>query len=73
MSAHSLDDPAFSEFVSDELARSGADPALVVFELTETALLRDEEAALRFVGPSPGGAAGSPSTTSGPATAASPT
>lgn len=49
VSAHSLDDPAFSDYVGAALERSGADPALIVFELTETALLRDEEAALRFV------------------------
>lgn len=49
VSAHSLDDRGFSDFVGAELERSGADPALIVFELTETALVRDEKAALRFV------------------------
>jgi PAS domain S-box-containing protein len=49
VSAHSLDDPSFSDYVGEALERSGADPALRVFELTETALLRDEEAALHFV------------------------
>jgi PAS domain S-box-containing protein len=49
VSADSLGDPTFYDFVDAELRRSGADPALLVFELTETALLRNEAAALRFV------------------------
>lgn len=49
LSAHSLSDPTLYAYVDAELAREGTDPALVVFELTETALLRDEDAALRFV------------------------
>ena len=48
VSAHSISDPTFSDFVDAELLRTGADPALLVFELTETALLRDQPAALRF-------------------------
>jgi PAS domain S-box-containing protein len=47
LSAHSLSDPTLFGFVDAELRRTGADPGLLVFELTETALLRDEAAALR--------------------------
>ncbi|WP_028067152.1 EAL domain-containing protein [Solirubrobacter soli] len=49
LSAHSLGDPALFAFVQHELAESGARPSLVVFEITETALLRDETAASAFV------------------------
>jgi len=49
VSAHSLSDPTFYHYVDAELRRSGADPTLLVFELTETALMRDEEAALRWI------------------------
>ena len=48
VSAHSLSDPAFYEFVEAELRRSGADPALLVFELTETALVHDQAATEAF-------------------------
>jgi PAS domain S-box-containing protein len=48
VSAHSVSDPTFADFVDAELLRTGADPALLIFELTETALLRDQEAALHF-------------------------
>lgn len=49
LSAHSLSDPTLYDYVAAELDATGADPALLVFELTETALLRDEDAAQRFV------------------------
>ncbi|MCW2959219.1 MAG: hypothetical protein JWO90_239 [Solirubrobacterales bacterium] len=49
LSASSLGDATLYAHVDAELQRTGADPALLVFELTETALLRDEEAAGRFV------------------------
>ena len=48
VSAHSVSDPAFADFVDAELLRTGADPALLIFELTETALMRDHGAALDF-------------------------
>lgn len=50
LSAHSLGDPALFSFVLDAVRRTGADPSLVVFEVTETALLRNESAAAAFVG-----------------------
>jgi EAL domain-containing protein (putative c-di-GMP-specific phosphodiesterase class I) len=49
ISAESLAQPGLLELVQSELQRSGADPALVVFELTETALLRSEETAKAFI------------------------
>ena len=39
VSAHSLSDPTLYDFVDAELRREGADPGLLIFELTETALL----------------------------------
>jgi PAS domain S-box-containing protein len=49
LSAESLGDHSLLGYVEQELARSGADPAKLVFELTETALLRDETAARSFI------------------------
>ncbi len=48
LSADSIGDPTLFGFVRDELEAHGVDPRLVVFELTETALIHDEEAALAF-------------------------
>jgi PAS domain S-box-containing protein len=48
VSAHSLSDPTFYDYVESQLRRSGADPALLVFELTETALVRDQAATEDF-------------------------
>jgi PAS domain S-box-containing protein len=49
VSAESLGDPALLGFVEQTLAQAGADPSLLVFELTETALMRDEAAAQAFI------------------------
>jgi PAS domain S-box-containing protein len=49
VSAESLGDPGLLEVVDSELRRTGADPGLVVFELTETALLRSEQTAKAFI------------------------
>jgi PAS domain S-box-containing protein len=49
LSAESLGDPSLLGFVEQELTRTCADPAKLVFELTETALLRDEDAARTFI------------------------
>jgi PAS domain S-box-containing protein len=49
LSAESLGDPSLLGYVEQELTRTGADPAKLVFELTETALLRDEDAACSFI------------------------
>jgi PAS domain S-box-containing protein len=48
VSAQSLSDPTFYDYVESELRRSGADPALLVFELTETALVHDQVATENF-------------------------
>jgi PAS domain S-box-containing protein len=49
LSAHSLATPALLEDVRDVLTRTGADPGLLVFELTETALMQDAAAAEHFI------------------------
>jgi EAL domain-containing protein (putative c-di-GMP-specific phosphodiesterase class I) len=49
LSADSLGDPTLLAFVEQELARTGAEPAHIVFELTETGLLRDEDSAQSFI------------------------
>ena len=49
VSAHSLSDPTLYDYVDAELQRAGADPALLVFELTETALMHDQASALEFI------------------------
>jgi EAL domain-containing protein (putative c-di-GMP-specific phosphodiesterase class I) len=49
VSAESLGDHTLYDFVERELHRAGADPSLIVIELTETALLRNEEAARAFI------------------------
>ncbi|MEA2418589.1 MAG: hypothetical protein QOE60_795, partial [Thermoleophilaceae bacterium] len=45
LSARSMSAPEVVEDFRDELERTGADPSLIVVELTETALFEDEEAA----------------------------
>jgi PAS domain S-box-containing protein len=49
LSAQSIARSGMSEFIDAELKRTGADPALLVVELTETALIKSEQAARRFV------------------------
>jgi PAS domain S-box-containing protein len=49
VSASSVSDPALLVDVERWLRRSGADPALLVFEITETTLISDEEAGRLFV------------------------
>jgi EAL domain-containing protein (putative c-di-GMP-specific phosphodiesterase class I) len=49
VSAESLAHPGLLEEVRSQLAAHGADPGLVVFELTETALLRSEDGAQAFL------------------------
>ena len=48
ISARSLSDSSLVYEIERRLAGSGADPALLVFEITETALLEDREDAARF-------------------------
>lgn len=49
LSAESLSDMHLFNFVAQELAVTEADPALIVFELTETGLLQNEESARGFI------------------------
>jgi PAS domain S-box-containing protein len=49
LSAESLGDPMLLAFVEHELTRTGAAPADIVFELTETGLLREEDSARSFI------------------------
>jgi PAS domain S-box-containing protein len=48
VSAYSLSDPTFYDYVESQLRHSGADPALLVFELTETAVVEDQAATENF-------------------------
>jgi PAS domain S-box-containing protein len=49
LSAQSIGKAGMSDFIGAELKRLGADPALLCIELTETALIKSEHAARRFV------------------------
>lgn len=49
LSARSIAEPRVLRAFRDELERSGADPSLIVIELTETALMQDEGAAELFI------------------------
>jgi PAS domain S-box-containing protein len=49
LSAQSIAKPGTSDFIDAELKRTGADPSLLAVELTETALIKSEHAARRFV------------------------
>jgi PAS domain S-box-containing protein len=49
LSARSIGNPAIVERIEQCLAATGADPASLVFEITETALIADEAAATAFV------------------------
>ncbi len=48
LSAHSIGRPAIIDRIEQCLKRTGADPASLVFEITETALIADEGAAKTF-------------------------
>jgi PAS domain S-box-containing protein len=49
ISAESLGDPGLYDVVERELQAAGADPRLVVIEITETALLKNEDVAQTFI------------------------
>ncbi len=49
VSTRSIADPTLVGHIEHALEAAGADPKLLVFEITETALLEDEAAARRFV------------------------
>ncbi|MBA2348517.1 MAG: EAL domain-containing protein [Solirubrobacterales bacterium] len=48
VSARSVGDRAFAQHIERCLTQSGADPSLIVFEVTETALVEDASTALAF-------------------------
>jgi PAS domain S-box-containing protein len=49
LSAQSIAKAGMCDFIGTELTRAGADPSLLAVELTETALIKSEHAARRFV------------------------
>jgi PAS domain S-box-containing protein len=49
VSARSISDPSLVDYVGHAIVRTGADPATLVFEITETSLVSDEKAARAFV------------------------
>jgi PAS domain S-box-containing protein len=49
LSAQSVAKPGMSELIGSEIKRLGTDPGLLSVELTETALIKSEHAARRFV------------------------
>jgi PAS domain S-box-containing protein len=49
VSARSVSDPRLVEYIKEAIARTGTDPAKVVFEITETTLVSDPAAARAFV------------------------
>ncbi len=49
VSAASISDPSLVDYIRRAIGRSGADPASLVFEITETTLISDEAAARAFV------------------------
>ena len=48
VSARSIGDPAVIDHIEDCIRDAGADPANIVFEITETTLVEDEDAAREF-------------------------
>ena len=48
LSAASLESPGMLSFIEEEIRRTGADPADLVFEITETALMTDLKAGAEF-------------------------
>lgn len=49
VTGRSISDPSLVDYVKHAIARTGADPATMVFEITETTLVSDETAARAFV------------------------
>ena len=49
LSARSIGDPHLIDHIGFEIERAGVDPGLLVFEITETALIADEGSALSFL------------------------
>ncbi|MGM0517181.1 MAG: EAL domain-containing protein [Pseudomonadota bacterium] len=49
LSAHSVQDPGMIAFIRDALQETGADPRRLIFEITETAAIRNLEQAERLI------------------------
>jgi EAL domain-containing protein (putative c-di-GMP-specific phosphodiesterase class I) len=49
VSAYSVGDPSFLRFVEARIEQRQVDPVLIVFEITETALINNEDAAKAFI------------------------
>lgn len=49
LSAHSVQDPGMITFIRDTLQESGAEPGQLIFEITETAAIRNLEQAERLI------------------------
>jgi PAS domain S-box-containing protein len=49
VSGRSIDDPRLVDYIEDSIERSGADPELIIFEITETTMIANEAAARGFV------------------------
>jgi PAS domain S-box-containing protein len=49
VSARSVSDPSLVDYIKHAIERNGADPGTIVFEITETVLVSDQEAARTFV------------------------
>ena len=49
VSGRSISDPSLADYIKHAIKRTGADPGMIVFEITETALVSDETAARAFV------------------------
>jgi EAL domain-containing protein (putative c-di-GMP-specific phosphodiesterase class I) len=49
VSGRSISDPRFVDFIKITLERTGADPQMLVFEITETTLVDDDVSARAFV------------------------
>jgi EAL domain-containing protein (putative c-di-GMP-specific phosphodiesterase class I)/PAS domain-containing protein len=50
VSGRSISDPHLIEHIESAIARAGADPQMIVFEITETTLVSDDVSARAFVG-----------------------
>ena len=49
VSARTISDPSLADYIAHTIGRTDADPTRLVFEITETTLVRDEAAAQAFV------------------------
>jgi PAS domain S-box-containing protein len=49
VSARSISDPSLVDYISHAMSHTGVDPSMMVFEITETALVSDESAGRAFV------------------------